>query len=269
MDDLPFGTIVEIHSAVSGVKPSDRRIAEIARSNDGLYTPEAQRAADPEASNDFIKAHVRRVEALRRQNIVRRLPDGSWEVPEDFGERVSAFTEKQTRYPGCVVTLSHVSLETQTSAVGATWLDRQLLAKEPLSLRGDRFGTAVTEALKWRTDHLVKEGLAENEGQTLRFSRNLLRVLRQREIAATGDKLARETGLEFLPPQDGMRIEGVYKRSVQLASGKFAVIGKSKEFTLVPWRPALERRRGKMVGAVMRGSTMSFDFGKKRGVGIG
>lgn len=269
MDDLPMGAIVEIHPAARDLKPSDRTIAEVARGNDGLYTTEAHRAVDPEASNDFIEAHVRRLEALRRQNIGQRFPDGSWDVPEDFEKRVSALAEKQARYPGRVVTLSYLSLEAQTSAGGATWLDRQLLAKEPLPLRGDRFAAAVTKALERRTDHLVVEGLARPDGQTVRFQRNLLRVLRQRELAATAEKLAKEMGLEFVSPQDGMRIEGVCSRPVQLASGKFAVIAKSKEFTLVPWRPVLERQRGKMVGGVMRGSSVSFEFGRKRGVGLG
>ena len=227
------------------------------------------RAVDLKASCEFIEAHIRRLEALRRQNIVRRFPDGSWDVPEDFEKRVSALAEKQMRYPGRVVTLSYLSLEAQTSAGGATWLDQQLLAKEPLSIRGDRFAATVTEALERRTDHLVDEGLARRDGRTVRFQRNLLRVLRQRELATTGDKLAKEMGLEFVSPQDGMRIEGVYKRPVQLASGKFAVIVKSKEFTLVPWRPVLERQRGKMVGGVMRGSSVSFEFGKKHGIGMG
>ena len=54
----------------------------------------------------------------------------------------------------------------------------------------------------------------------------------------------------------------------RLASGKFAVIEKSKEFTLVPWRPVLERQRGQMVGGVMRGATSPFEIGKKRGMGL-
>jgi hypothetical protein len=93
--------------------------------------------------------------------------------------------------------------------------------------------------------------------------------LRRRELAAAGEKLAKETGLAFTETQDGDRIDGAYKRSIRLASGKFAVIEKSKEFTLVPWRSVLERQRGKMVGGVMRGSSVSFDFAKKRGIGIG
>ena len=93
--------------------------------------------------------------------------------------------------------------------------------------------------------------------------------MRRRELAAAGEKLAQEMRLDFVETQDGSRIEGVYRRSVHLASGKFAVIEKSKEFTLVPWRPVLERQRDKIVGGVMRGTSASFDFGKRRGVGIG
>lgn len=266
MDDLPMGAVVEVHPATSGAKPSDRTIAGVARAHGGLYTAEAHRTLDPDASSKFVETHTRRLEALLRQNIVRRFADGSWDIPSNFEERVAALSHRQARQPGRVVTLSFLSLEALTSAGGATWLDRQLLAKERLSVRGDRFGAAVTEALERRTDHLVDEGLARRDDQTVRFQRNLLRVLRQRELAATGDKLAKELGVDFVPLHDGEQVEGVYRRPVQLASGKFAVIAKSKEFTLVPWRPVLERQRGKIVGGIMRGSSVSFDFGKKRGI---
>lgn len=268
MDDLPMEAIVEVHPMARGSKPSDRTIAEVARLNDGVYTPETHRAADPKASEDFVAAHARRLEALRRQNVVRRFPDGSWDIPSDFEKRIAALSQKQSRYPGRVVTLSYLSLEAQTSAGGATWLDRQLLAKEPTVLSGDRFGAATATALRKRKDHLVDEGLAQRDGQKLRFQRNLLRLLRQWELASTGDKLAKEMGLDYTAARDSERIEGFYKRSVQLVSGKFAVIAKSKEFTLVPWRPVLERQRGKMIGGVMSGSSVSFDFTKKRGIGI-
>ena len=269
MDDLPIGAVVEVHPATVGLKPSDRTIADVARRNGGLYTPDAHHAVDPRASAEFVHAHVRRLEALRRQNVVRRFPDGSWEVPNDFGDLVSALAEKQARYPSRVATLSFLSLDGQVKADGATWLDRQLVAKEAVPLRGDRFGAAVADALRQREDHLVEQDLAQRDGQTLRYQRNLLRVLREQELGAVGATFAREMGLEFVTPQDGERIEGVYRRPVQLASGKFAILAKSKEFTLVPWRPVLERQRGKVVGGVMRGSSMSYEIGKKRGIGIG
>ena len=88
--------------------------------------------------------------------------------------------------------------------------------------------------------------------------------MRRRELAAAGEKLAKETGLAFVESQDGDRIDGVYRQPVRLASGKFAVIEKSKEFTLVPWRPILERQRGKMVSGLMRGDSISWTIGRQR-----
>lgn len=269
MEDLPLGAVVEVEPAATGLKPSDRAIVQVARRQGGLYTPGAHHDSDPSASPEFVAAHIRRLESLRRQNIVRRFPDGSWEIPDDFGERVSALAQKQARYPDRVATLSFLSLDGQVRAEGATWLDRQLLAKEAIPLRDGRFGAAAATALRQREEHLMEQGLAKRDGQTIRYQRNLLRMLRQRELGAAGERLAKEMHLKFAELHDGDRIEGVYRRPVQLASGKFAVIAKSKEFTLVPWRPVLERRRGKIVGGVMRGSSASFEFSKKRGIGIG
>ena len=268
MEDLPMGAVVEVRPAAAGLKPADRTIAEVAQGHGGLYSTDAHQAADPRASPDYVQAHVRRLEALRRTNIVRRFPDGSWEVPTDFQDRVAEFAKKGASYPGSVVAVSFLTLEDQVQAGGATWLDAQLVAKERVALRGDRFGTDVAEALSQRQEQLIAQDLAERDGQTIRYQRNLLKLLRQREVADAGDKLVKEMGLAFAPTRDGERFEGVYRKPVRLASGKFAVIEKSKEFTLVPWRPVLERQRGKVVGGVMRGASASFEFGKKRGMGI-
>ncbi len=269
MDDLPLGAIVEVTPAARGAKPSDRTVAEIAQQNDCLYSTDAHHEFDPRASDAFVEAHVRRLEALRRVNIVRRFPDGSWEIPQDFEERVAALTKKQAPYTGGITTLSFLSLEAQITADGATWLDRQLVAGQPTALRGTRFGARAADAIGRRQEHLLEHGLAGRDGRKIRYQQNLLRLLRQREVSAAGEKLAKATGLAFTDMQDGDRVEGIYKRSVRLASGKFAVIENSKEFTLVSWRPVLERQHGKMVGGVLRGASMSFDLTKKRGIGIG
>ena len=134
---------------------------------------------------------------------------------------------------------------------------------------GERFGAEAAEALRRRQEQFIEQGRAERDGPRIRYPRNLLRLLHRRELTAAGEKVAKETGLAFVETRDGDRIEGIYRRPIRLASGKFAVIDKSKEFTLVPWRPVLERQRGKIVGGVMRGSSVSFDFTKKRGIGIG
>jgi len=54
-----------------------------------------------------------------------------------------------------------------------------------------------------------------------------------------------ELGLSYVETKSGERVEGVYRQRVDLASGRFAVIEKAREFTLVPWRPVLERHLSK------------------------
>ena len=207
---------------------------------------------------------------MRRAGFAERFADGSWAIPEDFLDKARAFEERnRMRQPARLVLMSSVGLDQMAETEGATWLDRQLVAERPEPLRAGGFGREAEDAIERRRRWLLTQGLAkERDGRTV-YQRNLLRELRRREVSAAADRLSKELGKSFAAPLDGERIEGVYRRPLRLASGKFAVIEKSKEFTLVPWRPALERQRGQMVGGVVRGSSVSFDFGKKRGMGIG
>ena len=58
-------------------------------------------------------------------------------------------------------------------------------------------------------------------------------------------------------------------RSVNLASGKYAVIQKSKEFTLVPWRPEMEQFRGKTLSGTSTSNGISWETQQRRQLGIG
>ncbi|WP_371135742.1 DUF3363 domain-containing protein [Reyranella sp.] len=60
-----------------------------------------------------------------------------------------------------------------------------------------------------------------------------------------------------------------YRQSVQLVSSKYALVERSREFTLVPWRPVIEKQLGRQVSALVRGDGVSWEFGRKRGLGIG
>ena len=269
MEGLSLGALVEVEPARRGLQKADRTIVEVARQNAGLYSQGLHRHHDGTASPEYIKAHLRRLEALRRQDIVQRHSDGSWDIPENFEERVSSVAVGAARFPARVTTLSYLSLDAQVSAEGATWLDRQLVETHPLPLRSGRFGDLIRSALMRRQEELIDQGLAERQGEGIRYRRNLLQFLRQRELQASGASLSKETGLAFAETRDGVHFEGVYKRSVKLASGRFAILEKSKEFTLVPWRPALERQLGKTVSGRLSGSGISFDVSRKRGLGIG
>ena len=122
-----------------------------------------------------------------------------------------------------LATRSDLTIEAQVSAPGATWLDRQLLAKES-ALSSGGFGAEVREAMDRRIDHLVEQDLARRQGQRVVFARDLLNTLRRRELDEAAAKLSAETGLAHRPSAEGEHVSGVYRQRVTLASGRFAMI---------------------------------------------
>jgi type IV secretory pathway VirD2 relaxase len=167
-----------------------------------------------------------------------------------------------------LATRSDLPLEAQMSTPGATWIDRQLLAREP-AISGGGFGADVREAMERRVDYLVEEGLARRQGQRIVFARDLLDTLKRRELDEVSSKLAAETGLPHRPSAEGEHVAGVYRQRVTLASGRFAMIDDGLGFQLVPWRPALEQQLGRQVSGVMSpGGSVDWSFGRRRGLGI-
>jgi type IV secretory pathway VirD2 relaxase len=167
-----------------------------------------------------------------------------------------------------LATRSDLAIEAQISAAGATWLDRQLLARES-ALSSGGFGAELRQAMDRRIDHLVEQDLARRQGQRVVLARDLLNTLRRRELDEVTAKLSAETGLAHRPSAEGEQVSGVYRQRVTLASGRFAMMDDGMGFQLVPWRPALEQQLGHWVTGVMApGGNVDWNFGRKRGIGI-
>lgn len=162
-----------------------------------------------------------------------------------------------------------LSIEAQATATGSTWLDRQLVSRDPVDLGGGGFGLEVRQAMDARADHLVAEGLARREGQRILFARNLLNTLRERELDTLGQKLAAEAGMPFQKAADGEYVAGTYRQRFALASGRFAMIDDGLGFKLVPWTPSVEKHIGQHISGVARaGGGVDWSFGRKRGLGL-
>ena len=167
-----------------------------------------------------------------------------------------------------LATRSDLRVEAQVTAPGATWIDRQLLARDSI-VASSGFGSEVREAMDRRVDYLAGEGLARRQGARVIFARDLLNTLRRRELDATVARLSAETGLPHAPSSEGERIVGVYRQRVTLASGRFAMIDDGLGFQLVPWRPALEQHLDRQVsGVAARGGGVTWSFGRKISLGI-
>ncbi len=163
---------------------------------------------------------------------------------------------------------SDLTLEAQVASSGATWLDRQLVARDP-ALSHAGFGAEVRAAMAARADHLVGKGLAQRLGARLTFARDLLARLRRRELEDAAGKIAAAHGLVHQPVAEGEPIAGVYRQRLTLASGRFAMIDDGMGFQLVPWRPALEPHLGMEVrGVALPGGGVQWNFGRKRGLGL-
>ncbi|WP_445222326.1 relaxase/mobilization nuclease domain-containing protein [Bradyrhizobium sp. Pa8] len=163
---------------------------------------------------------------------------------------------------------SDLSIEEQVTAKGATWLDRQLIAKNP-PLSGGGFGAEVRSAMDARLDHLVEQGFVRRYGQRVVFACDLLATLQRRELQTASAKFSATTGLAYQPSTEGDHVTGIYRQRVTLASGRFAMIDDGLGFELVPWRPALEQHLGKEVSGTMTLSgRVEWNLGRKRGLGI-
>jgi len=164
---------------------------------------------------------------------------------------------------------SDLDIERQVAATGATWLDRQAIAREPAALGGGGFGAEVRDAMDRRADHLIEQRLAERHGQSVIFSRNLIDTLRQRELDALTQQLATDTGRSVAKAGTGDYVAGAYRQRFALASGRFAMIDDGLGFQLVPWTPSLERHLGQHVSGVARpDGGVDWSFGRKRGLGL-
>lgn len=258
------------------LRPADRAIAEL--SLVGEYRPSYHRklidfgdvrlpaGADAGA---FVDSHVRRLEALRRAGIVDRLGDDRWLIPDDFQQRALAYDAQRGRRANMRI-LSSYDLDRQVASDGATWLDRQLISRNRIARARVGFGEEVTKALEARTDELVRQGHARRTPDgVVRARGDLLATLQRKELERTGAELAKAHNLPFQMAEAGEQVQGKFTGTVQLASGKFAMIENAFEFQLVPWRPVIDDHLGREITGMIRdGGGIEWKIGRVLGLGI-
>ena len=167
-----------------------------------------------------------------------------------------------------LATRSDIPLETQIKAPGATWLDRQLVARDPVAT-GNGFGREVRDALDARASHLETQGLARRQGQRVILAQDLVGTLKNQELTAATQAIAARTGLEHKPSGAGDYVSGIYRERVTLSTGRFAMIDEGLGFQLVPWRPALDQHLGQHItGTMSPGGSVDWALGRGRGISL-
>jgi type IV secretory pathway VirD2 relaxase len=251
------GAIVRISPPPVAIRDVDKTVADIAAANGGRYSEDIHFRHDPTASERFVQTHIRRLEVIRRSTAgVEREPDGTWKIAADHVERALEYERRRAgRERVRIEPLAAMQLEQMPAHDGITWLDEDASAARAHGPVGS-FGAKVPDAVRRRHQWLVEQGLADRPDR--------LDILRRRELHRVAGQLSRELGAPFVEADPGLPIEGTYRRSVQVGLMRMAVIENSREFTLVPWRPVLERQIGRGVSGIMRGRDISWTIGRQR-----
>ncbi|WP_141340111.1 DUF3363 domain-containing protein [Bradyrhizobium sp. USDA 3458] len=279
LDEIKRGHIVALEPVPSNAEPraADLNIRDMAAMNGGLYRPsEHLEAARPEIErfkgdpDAFVRAHVRRLEALRRAGHVERIDADHWKIPHDIVERGMAYDAPGRPKDFAIRTLSILDLERQIGSDGATWLDRELASPNRTPLAAVGFGREVTDAMERRRQALVDQGHATRlDDGRVRAPNDLIARLEATEISRVGRQMAAERGLTYTPGKPGEFVAGRLAGVATLASGRFAMIEDGLGFQLVPWQPVLDKRIGQHISGVMRDSGgIEWEFGRKRGLGL-
>jgi hypothetical protein len=279
LDEIRRGHIVALDPVATKAepRPSDVNIQLVAEANGGIYRPSLhleatrdiieQRHGDTDA---FIRSHVRRLEALRRAGHVERTDADHWKIPTDIAERGMAYDAPSRPKDFGIRTLSTLDLDRQVGSDGATWLDRELVAKDHLPLAGTGFGREVNTALDRRAARLVEMGHASVKDGFISIPRRTITALERQEVERVGKEMAAERGLTYAPSGPGEYVSGRLAGVANLASGRFAMIENGLGFQLVPWQPVLEKRLDQHISGVRRDDGgIEWSFSRKRQIGIG
>lgn len=123
----------------------------------------------------------------------------------------------------------------------------------------------VQQAAARRMRMLKKFGV--NTDKAGRPTEQGLRELRTMDLQDARKALSEQLGKSHLPTLDFGTVEGTFTDTIDRPSGKFAIIERSREFSLVPWRPIMERRRGLSIVGRCSAGGISWDVtGRQRGL---
>lgn len=282
IEQVGRGMIVEAVPPILYPSSAERHIAINAREEGGVFRPSrhlapskdslARHDKDPET---FVSSYVRHLKALHLDGRVERIDADHWRVPNDIRERGKTSDLSQGINRPQIRVLSSLGLEPQIASDGATWLDRELAARDLIPVTDAGFGRKLNEALTRRAQRLVEMGYAifKDDGQ-ISLSQSALAALERQEIARVGGTMASARGRTFQPAKPGEYISGTLVGSTHLASGRYGMLEtlsgeRGLGFTLFPWQPSLDRHVGRQITGIMReNGSIDWSFGRKRGLGL-
>jgi len=259
-ESLKRGQVITLKPHARGARPIDYSIAEYAAGHHGVYSEVSHATQSDRVSPAYAQAHVRRLEALRRKNLVSRQADGSWRIPSDYLERAADYEVQRTRrMPAGLERDSQLTLRQMERAEGVTWLDTTLSNDGVDNERAPNFKAAFEKRLA------RLRGMGFETGIDGKLPSQTIETLKAMDLRSAAEHLEREVGKPYSEIGSARQVDGIYRGSIDRPSGKFAVIERSREFTLVPWRPVMEKRLGQSISGRISAGGISWDVTGRKG----
>ena len=228
---------------VSGADPqrtkTDRQIADVARSNSGVYTREAHRRSLPAhfAKADvesFLRSHERRLQTLGRIGAAVREKDG-WHIRDADALSQGDYARSRDG-SGIVEIVSARSIENQVDAEAWTWLDRQIYLRSRGKPADVPFDGALEQFAEARQRWMMERGYAVLKGDQYVLRSGAADELRQQEWQATAASLTARFGRTPQPLAPGAQATGAYRGTIVMHSGLYAAVAGRSEVYLAPVR---------------------------------
>ena len=162
--------------------------------------------------------------------------------------------------PTSIDRLSTQTIAQMEQARGATWLDKKMSETKADTFAGTKMQTSILKrqaALKQMGFDVSKDSL---------LPKAALEKLKDMDLRDAARKLSEVNGKPYSALGGARTVEGIYQKSIERPSGKFAVIERAKDFTLVPWRPVMDRNLGKSLSGRISAGGISWDVTKQRGM---
>ena len=255
----PIGAVVELEPRKARPRQADRTIARIAALNGGRWSEDIHVQAEPDDSSDYINAHKRRLEALRRAGAVSRDASGVWTIGDDYLEQARRYeARRETGAPVRVRAMR--GLEGQSRLRALSFLDDVEIG----STIDRGFGGEVRQARLHRLGFLREQGYLGPE-ETL-LSPTARSRLADEELNAIANTEALQTGRAFRPLGLGDEMDGKLERILETGQGRLGLVGNEKTFTLVPWRSGMDQGLGRELTVKRRTHGVDWELGRGKGL---
>ena len=258
--NLRADQVITLKPHHKGPRSIDRSILEFSERNGGIYDAGKHATESDRVSIAYAKAHERRLKALRRHKVVVRRQDGTWRIPGNYLDLVTDYeTNRSKRLPVAIARDSQLTVKQMEKARGVTWLDRKIASDGGEFKPSSEIGSAIAR----RKRVLAELGVGRSRDGI--FDKDMLEDLQSLDLRDAARSLAQSTGKSYAPLGGRREIDGIYREAIERPSGKFAVIERSREFTLVPWRPIMERRLGRSISGRVSAGGISWDVAERTG----